>query len=601
MRKCATAVGLLIYLIVAGIYIEDRSVYAKIESSSPGSDRTGFRISEASSPDPSCRVFAFNNLGMHCYDYDYSVFSILPPFNVLNAQVIRIGPVPAILTNNDVHLTYSAICDPKNSINRTSTQIGGKTNFWQYALKLFNVRLSPDQGLTGTWMPTLSNKRRAFGPFDPSMNWFSATGIPITDRDDARRINRYPMMKVEAFDSANKRVASLSAVLPVSSEAACYVCHQTGNDAASDGFWGVSASQWSSNRDIGVQVRENILILHDAINHTNPPLMSQKPVVCNQCHYSPALDLSGVGHPTGQQVGHELTSHAIHKHHGTASTLTGIVPIPDEGVNTCYYCHPGQDTQCLRGAMAGAGLICQNCHGGLLAVADPNRMPWKDEPKCQSCHTGDALSSSNGQTLINRIAYTGTPDAINWIIPGNKRFAENADPADPGGFLLYRNSQGHAGSSGNPHLACPACHGSPHAEWPTANPADNWNVTATQLQGHPGPIVECTVCHGKAYSPPPEKSLGGPHGIHSINDPNWWNVSQFDHKYYLTSDTEKEAARLKECQACHGLSFEGTAISKTFADRVFMTGPMMNNQIRISKNTPVSCALCHPSPQPPTP
>jgi hypothetical protein len=37
------------------------------------------------------QIFAFNDLGMHCYDSDYSVFTILPPFNNLHAQVLRRG------------------------------------------------------------------------------------------------------------------------------------------------------------------------------------------------------------------------------------------------------------------------------------------------------------------------------------------------------------------------------------------------------------------------------------------------------------------------------------------------------------------------------
>ncbi len=31
-------------------------------------------------------LVAWNDLGMHCMDKDYSVFSILPPYNVLHAQ-----------------------------------------------------------------------------------------------------------------------------------------------------------------------------------------------------------------------------------------------------------------------------------------------------------------------------------------------------------------------------------------------------------------------------------------------------------------------------------------------------------------------------------
>ncbi len=34
-------------------------------------------------------VLAANDLGMHCTDKEFSVFSILPPFNVVNAQVVK--------------------------------------------------------------------------------------------------------------------------------------------------------------------------------------------------------------------------------------------------------------------------------------------------------------------------------------------------------------------------------------------------------------------------------------------------------------------------------------------------------------------------------
>ena len=34
-------------------------------------------------------VVGWNNLGMHCMDSDYSVFSVLPPYNTINAQIIR--------------------------------------------------------------------------------------------------------------------------------------------------------------------------------------------------------------------------------------------------------------------------------------------------------------------------------------------------------------------------------------------------------------------------------------------------------------------------------------------------------------------------------
>jgi hypothetical protein len=35
------------------------------------------------------QVLAWNDLGMHCYDKDFSVFSLLPCFNVVHSQVIH--------------------------------------------------------------------------------------------------------------------------------------------------------------------------------------------------------------------------------------------------------------------------------------------------------------------------------------------------------------------------------------------------------------------------------------------------------------------------------------------------------------------------------
>ena len=45
-------------------------------------------------PQPSYEVLAWNDLGMHCYDKDFSTFSILPPYNTVWAQVIEKGSPP---------------------------------------------------------------------------------------------------------------------------------------------------------------------------------------------------------------------------------------------------------------------------------------------------------------------------------------------------------------------------------------------------------------------------------------------------------------------------------------------------------------------------
>ena len=63
------------------------------------------------------RVLAANDLGMHCADLDYQVFSILPPFNVGHAQVIRRGTfstLPELITPavEPVDVVYSAASNP---------------------------------------------------------------------------------------------------------------------------------------------------------------------------------------------------------------------------------------------------------------------------------------------------------------------------------------------------------------------------------------------------------------------------------------------------------------------------------------------------------
>ena len=321
------------------------------------------------------QVFAFNDLGMHCYDPDFSVFSILPLFNVLHAQTIQKGNVPKII-GSAVKVTYQAKADGTGSINTTSL---GKTNFWDYVLALFGENPPVDEGLLGAKMPGPVNLPQPFSWAAGTINWFSAAGIPITALDDSYNINSYPLMNVQALDPANSNVlSSLPVVVPVSNEMACNVCHDTGNDAAK--LPGVNSRQ---NSNPAIQFRENILILHDYRTGTN--LNNSRPVLCASCHYSPALDLGHTG-PVGPQVLNKTMSEATHGFHASR-----IIETPPSG-NACYYCHPGEITQCARGAMATAGLVCTDCHGTMTAVGQATRQPWTDLPMCQSCHTGDAIN-----------------------------------------------------------------------------------------------------------------------------------------------------------------------------------------------------------------
>lgn len=95
------------------------------------------------------KLIGWNNLGMHCMDDDYSVFSILPPYNTVDCQLIN-APGKLVRNPSGFMLTYEAITDPDGSINRGSQ---GKTNFWDHSQALFGATLAPETGLTGHKMP----------------------------------------------------------------------------------------------------------------------------------------------------------------------------------------------------------------------------------------------------------------------------------------------------------------------------------------------------------------------------------------------------------------------------------------------------------------
>ena len=104
-------------------------------------------------------VLAANDLGMHCADLDYKIFSILPPFNVVHAQVIRIGnagQLPLLMDSTDMDVFYSATSSPNDpagadSINTTSENLPSvfKTNFWQQTAKTVELPGSTEKQTLG--------------------------------------------------------------------------------------------------------------------------------------------------------------------------------------------------------------------------------------------------------------------------------------------------------------------------------------------------------------------------------------------------------------------------------------------------------------------
>jgi type IX secretion system substrate protein len=353
------------------------------------------------------QVIAWNDLGMHCSNKDFSTLVVLPPYNNLRAQVIKIGSDesnPEIITEG-IRVTYEV---PGN------TYSVGKTNFWDYSEKLFGVALEDNIGLTGKGMS---------GEMDAEENYFKADGIPITPfaDDDLENEAPYQLALVKVFDLEGNLLAVSRPVIPVSNEIGCVQsgCHSSA---------------------------QSILNHHEDEDGFDP---NDTPILCASCHASNALGT------TGDEEAKSL-SYRIHKEHAGKT-------------DDCYKCHPGQHTQCQRGAMASAGKTCQDCHGSLSEVANSiknGRRPWLDEPSCNQsgCH--------------------------------DSKYAPNSNK-------LFKDSRSHEG------MFCSACHGSAHAIYPSSEANDNLQMN--ELQGYDGPLAECRVCHGIT----PDHT--GPHGMQPVS------------------------------------------------------------------------------------
>lgn len=278
-------------------------------------------------------VIAYNDLGMHCMNEDFSELLILPPYNTIRAQVIRRGGEPDILQGADAGVRYTI---PSN------TRSADKSNFWTYDLALLGVDLPPDTGVTGSG---LSGVMAAAGAHP----YYEAVGIPITPIDDTGKINPYPLAHITAQEEDGGATASTVTVVPVSTELTCNLCHATP----------------------GISTATDILRDHDQLHGTN--LEANKPVLCASCHADNALALPG-------DPNLPALSHAMHTAHGPRMSLVDLD-------NECYACHPGILTQCQRGNHAAAGVSCTSCHGDMADVGDDARNPWVDLPKCGDCHT----------------------------------------------------------------------------------------------------------------------------------------------------------------------------------------------------------------------
>ena len=404
-------------------------------------------------------LLAWNDLGMHCISDSDSWFVILPPANTIEAQFIKRGDVPQIITEGVV-LTYQVEPGFENP--------AAHVPFWKYAGKNFGIELEKNVGLAGNGMT---------GKFelDEENSSYTAKMIPVVPYKDDGSFNPYPVFTVEARDvETGKVLMTTKVVTPTSTEMGCRNCH--GGNWRIDGMAGVAD-----------ETAMNILKVHDRISGTHllEEAKAGRPKMCQSCHADPAVGAEG-------KPEHLNLSAALHGFHANY--------LPIEGSQACVMCHPAHPegrTRCNRGIHNTMGITCVECHGslqdhasGLLkgqegkrstpkllanltttkvsSIAEvKGRTPWVNEPDCLTCHV-DFEKPAPRATAFNV-----------W----NEDFS-----------ALYRNR------TDDVMLRCQGCHGSTHAEYPAKNPLGNNrdNIQPIQYSSMPYPIgsnMSCEVCH----------------------------------------------------------------------------------------------------------
>ncbi len=326
----------------------------------------------------------------------------------------------------------------------------------------------------------------------------------------------------------------------------------------------------------------------------------------------------------------------------------------------CLKCHAGHREPLYNDRMYTAGVTCFDCHGDMLSqggafprdaakagskmLAD-YRKPWVDEPDCGSCHIGNANKGKAGgngffSTGVMKRAFDDTdpsavPRKVNKNDPDAVRFAVVPDYESQ--YTDYSSTSASTetpvkislplyryGKDIHGQVACAACHGAAHAVAPNRDPSANDNVTALQLQGYPGHVLECKVCHttdafkdlanldGSTVSGLSTGVLGGPHNLHPVYDPYWWKSTQGDTPNAdgttyggWHNNVAKMPGQVGEdqCAACHGDDHKGTRLSKTPVDRVFdFSGFNMNKLkkvgikkkvIKVAAGSVIGCDTCH--------
>lgn len=293
----------------------------------------------------------------------YADYLVWAPGVDLRAQAVLSGAqAPELLT--DLSLSYS--------IPGNTTSVG-ETDLEQHASELLGLELEPDQGLGGAGLS---------GALVPAeSDRYAISGLLHGPEDDQGEVRPYQVFQVEGEDGLTQ--PGLGAWLST-----CDDCHGSGLA---------------------------VLQAHDTAQGTG--LADSRPVLCADCHASPALGREGID-------GVSSLVEALHTAHpGTACTdCHGDL---SRGLHTfieelgCEDCHVGPDlprcTDChakegfsyqqeglsYDASWGHGGLACAACHGPMHAIS-PSR---EDTDDAQN----EAIQGYHGQLSNCRVCHVDHP------------------------------------------------------------------------------------------------------------------------------------------------------------------------------------------------
>jgi len=413
-------------------------------------------------PDREYTLTAWSAQGLTFFSDADETFRLLPPGNTLRAMLIKRGDPPQVVSRG-VELSYR--------LEPGASDPAARLPYWKFAKSGSGESLPPNTGAAGL------GTSGAMAP-EAASSIFQAQAVPVSPYATPSGIDPYPLATVEARETGSgKLLAATTVVLPASTEMGCKNCH--------GGPWRVDGAMGVSRATAG-----DIAAVHDRRNGTDLARRAKagSPAACNECH----ADAAAGGTGDGKRLNLSAAIHGLH-----AAVLTGT---GDKACTSCHPADPGGATRAYRGVHLANGLGCTDCHGGMddfalsllrgqqgpgQATADKlaanltpravaldkinPRAPWTNQPDCLTCHKDFGPGGSGADSGFNV-----------WTKDGEGLFAKRRDEMQA--------------------VACAACHGAPHAEYPARNPygENRDNLQPLQYQNLAAPLGAkggCAACH----------------------------------------------------------------------------------------------------------